>query len=222
MLADQGRESSFIAIGDETRQKLGVRGGHGVYNNGTSRFPAHGLPFWGRHFMIYCPFTSKLFQLWSKKMLLRNFSRLIAFKKYIEFWSWASRTFPIPRSTPMKRSLPTLLGLACALFAVMILALGNADAGGKTKKNQMVKGTIKLVDPAKNLLVVKQKLKNETVDRELSILDTTEFVIVTGKDKKEATGKGGLELLVGKEGSQVQVKCDKDVNVLKVTVKLKK
>jgi hypothetical protein len=122
----------------------------------------------------------------------------------------------------MKRSLPTLFGLACALFAVMILALGNADAGGKAKKNQMVKGTIKTVDPAKNLLVVNQKVKNETVDRELSILDTTEFVIMTGKDKKEATGKSGLELLVGKEGSQVQVKCDKDVNVLKVTVKIKK
>ena len=54
----------------------------------------------------------------------------------------------------MKRSLPTLFGLACALFAVMILTLGNADAGGKAKKNQMVKGTIKTVDPAKNLLVV--------------------------------------------------------------------
>jgi hypothetical protein len=123
----------------------------------------------------------------------------------------------------MKRSFPLVLGCACALFAFLILALSNADAGGKAKKkNQMVKGTIKLVDPAKNLLVVNQKVKNETVDRELSILDTTEFVIQTGKDKKEATGKGGLELLVGKEGAQVQVKCDKDVNVLKVLVKIKK
>ena len=127
----------------------------------------------------------------------------------------------------MKRSL--VFGCACALFAFLILALGNADAGGKAKKkNQMVKGTIKLVDPAKNLLVVNHKVrsgepgKNETVDRELSILDTTEFVIMTGKDKKEATGKSGLDLLVGKEGSPVQVKCDKDVNVLKVTVKIKK
>jgi hypothetical protein len=122
----------------------------------------------------------------------------------------------------MKRSLPLMFGCACALFAFMILALGNADAGGKAKKNQMVKGTIKSVDPSKNLLIVNQKVKNESVERELSIMDSTEFVIMTGKDKKEATGKGGLELLIGKEGSQVQVKCDKDVNVLKVTVKIKK
>ncbi len=122
----------------------------------------------------------------------------------------------------MKRSLPLLFGCACALFALLILSLGNADAGGKAKKkNQMVKGTIKLVDPSKNLLVVNQRLKTETVDRELSILDTTEFVIMTGKDKKEASGKSGLELLIGKEGSPVQVKCDKDVNVLKVTVRIK-
>jgi hypothetical protein len=122
----------------------------------------------------------------------------------------------------MKRSIPVLFGCICALFAFMLLAQGNADAGGKAKKNQMVKGTIKLVDPGKNLLVVNQKLKNETVERELSILDSTEFIIMTGKDKKEASGKSGLELLVGKEGSNVQVKCDKDVNVLKVTVKIKK
>jgi hypothetical protein len=128
----------------------------------------------------------------------------------------------VPRSIDMKKSIPLIFGSVCALFAFMILALGSADAGGKAKKNQMVKGTIKTVDPSKNLLVVNQKVKNDTVDRELSILETTEFVIMTGKDKKEAVGKNGLELLVGKEGSQVQVKCDKDVNVLKVTVKIKK
>jgi hypothetical protein len=50
----------------------------------------------------------------------------------------------------------------------------------------------------------------------------SEFVITIGKEKKEVTGKAGLELLEGKEGAQVSVKCDKDVNVLKVTVKLKK
>jgi hypothetical protein len=114
--------------------------------------------------------------------------------------------------------------VACAgtALALIILVSGQAADGGQAKKNQMVKGTIKTVDPDKNLLIVKQKVKNETVDRELSILDTTEFVVMTGKDKKEATGKDGLDLLVGKEGSPVQVKCDKDVNVLRVTVKLKK
>lgn len=113
-----------------------------------------------------------------------------------------------------------------ALLAVAFLAAGSLDAGDKAKKkaknNQMVKGTIKLVDASKDLLVVNQKVKKEFVDRELSILDTTEFVIITGSDKKEVTGKEGLRLLAGKEGSQVNIKCDKDVNVLKVTVKVKK
>jgi hypothetical protein len=115
------------------------------------------------------------------------------------------------------------------LSAVFVTAAGTTDAKdkndnktGKAVKSQMVKGTIKLVDPAKSLLIVNQKVKNEIVQRELSILETTEFVIIKGKDKEEADGKEGLELLVGKEGASVQVKCDKDVNVLKVTVKLKK
>ena len=101
----------------------------------------------------------------------------------------------------------------CALLALSFFA-GAGTAVDKAKKGQMVKGTIKLVDPAKDLLVVNQKVKNEVVDRELSILDTTEFVIISGTDKKEAVGRGGLQLLEGKEGSPVQVKCDKDVNVL--------
>lgn len=113
---------------------------------------------------------------------------------------------------------------ATALLALVVLISGSdaGDKAKKNKKNQMVKGTIKLVDPSKDLLVVNQKVKNEFVDRELSILDTTEFVIINGNDKKEAVGKEGLQLLKGKEGAQVNVKCDKDVNVLKVTVKVKK
>jgi len=115
-----------------------------------------------------------------------------------------------------------ILACVCALFALTVL-VGGGFAGQDTKpaKNQMVKGTIKTVDLGKNLLVIKQKLKNEVVDRELSILDTTEFVVMTGTEKKELLGKDGLRLLEGKEGASVQVKCDKDVNVLKVTVKVK-
>jgi hypothetical protein len=116
--------------------------------------------------------------------------------------------------------------VVCTLLAAVLAVAGGAadakDKTGKAVKSQMVKGTIKLVDPAKSLLIVNQKVKNEIVQRELSILDTTQFVIMRGKDKEEADGKEGLELLVGKEGASVQVKCDKDVNVLKVTVKLKK
>jgi hypothetical protein len=114
-----------------------------------------------------------------------------------------------------------VVGIVCALAALVVFAGTQAEAG-KTQKNQMVKGTIKLVDPSKDLLVINQKLKTEFVDRELSILDTTEFVIMSKNGKKEAVGNAGLRLLEGQEGASVQVKCDKDVNVLKVTVKLKK
>jgi hypothetical protein len=108
----------------------------------------------------------------------------------------------------------------CALFTFVFLT-GAGEAGGKVK-NQMVRGTIKVVDVSKDLLILNQKVKNEFVDRELSILNTTEFVIVSGGEKKQATGRDGLRLLEGKENSPVAVKCDKDVNVLKVTVTIKK
>src|SRR5262249_55564627 len=113
---------------------------------------------------------------------------------------------------------------AYALVALMLI-VGNAtaaDKAAKAAKNQMVKGTIKLVDASKNLLIVSQKVKNENVDRELSITEKVEFVIKDGGDVKEGTGPECLRVLEGKEGSMVQVKCDKDVNVLKVTVTIKK
>jgi hypothetical protein len=111
------------------------------------------------------------------------------------------------------------VGLALA----MALSADPTAAADKIKvKNQMIKGTIKSVDADKDVLVINQKVKNEVVDRELSILDTTEFVVTTATGSKTATGNAGLQLLEGREGSSVQVKCDKDVNVLKVTVTSKK
>jgi hypothetical protein len=107
---------------------------------------------------------------------------------------------------------------ACAVLALVLFA----GSGSAAQKNQMVKGTIKSVDASKSVLVVNQKVKNETVERQLDIQDTTEFVINDGADKKEAVGKEGLLLLEGKTGASVQVKCDKDVKVLKVTVMIKK
>ena len=56
----------------------------------------------------------------------------------------------------------------------------------------MVKGTIKLVDPAKNLLIVSQKLKGESVDRELSITEKVEIVIKDGKEELVGTGVEAL------------------------------
>jgi hypothetical protein len=114
-----------------------------------------------------------------------------------------------------------MLRTLVAAFAVLVVA-GLSAADDKPAKNQMVKGTIKAVNVKDGVLIVNQKVKNETVERQLDIKDVTEFVITIGDEKKELAGKDGLALLEGKEGADVQVKCDKDVNVLKVTVKLKK
>jgi hypothetical protein len=109
----------------------------------------------------------------------------------------------------------------CALFALgLFVGVGAAD--DKPVKNQMVKGTVKSVDVEKSILIVNQKVKNDTVERQLDIKDTTEFTIMIGTEKKELTGKDGLALLEGKSDVQVTVKCDKDVNVLKVTATIKK
>ena len=113
----------------------------------------------------------------------------------------------------------TVVSVCAGAMLALILIAGDGTAS--PQKNQMVKGTIKQVDSSKNLLVVNQKVKNEFVDRELSILDTTEFVVTIKGEKKTGTGKTGLFLLEGHEKANVQVKCDKDVNVLKVTVTVK-
>ena len=115
----------------------------------------------------------------------------------------------------MKRTVVS----ACA---VVVLLAGVGFAADKAAKNQMVKGTIKVVDLDKNVLIVNQKVKKDTVVRELDIRNDTKIVVMSGNDKKEAVGAEGLKLLEGKEGAMVTVKCDKDVNVLSVTVKLKK
>lgn len=111
-------------------------------------------------------------------------------------------------------------------FLALFLLVGGVLAADKKakagKNNQMVKGTIKSVNVKDNVLVVSQKVKNESVERQLDIKDSTEFVIMIGNEKKELTGQEGLAQLEGKEGASVAVKCDKDVNVLRVTVRLKK
>jgi len=105
-----------------------------------------------------------------------------------------------------------------SLAALLVLGVG-ADAQGqkkaKVKNNQMVTGTIKTVDTEKSVLVINQKVKNETVDRELSITEDVEFQV----GAQTATGSKGIELIQNRVGASVKVKCDKDVNVLKVTVK---
>ena len=109
---------------------------------------------------------------------------------------------------------------AVLVVAVAVGAAVGADKADKPKQNQMVKGTVKSINYKDGVLVVSQKVKNETVDRQLDVKDTTEFEVTVKGEKKQAFGKEGLALL--EEGAQVTVKCDKDVNVLKVTAKVKK
>ena len=114
-----------------------------------------------------------------------------------------------------------VVGISMAVLAVgLFLSAGSVDAQN-TKKNQMVKGTIKTVETDKDVLIVDQKVKNETVDRELSITPDVEFTITAKGETKTANGRNGLRMLEGLEGASVQIKCDKDVNVLTVKVKAK-
>lgn len=111
--------------------------------------------------------------------------------------------------------------MTCALVALG-LYIGLAATEAHAAKAQMVRGTIKSVSPETNVLIINQKVGNATVDRELSITEDAEFSITSPQGTEEVSGKAGLKLLQGAEGATVQVKCDKDVNVLKVTVKITK
>jgi hypothetical protein len=103
----------------------------------------------------------------------------------------------------------------CTLAALFIFVGGVSAAD----KPQMVKGTIESAEPSKDLLVINQKLKTETVKRELSIEPTTTFMVTINGEKKTLVGRQGLEFLLDKKGASVNVKCDKDVKVLSVSVK---
>ncbi len=113
-----------------------------------------------------------------------------------------------------------LFAFSCVIAGLAFLA-HTPSADAQAKKNQMVKGTIKSVSVDTDVLVVNQKVKKEFVDRELSILSTTEFVVTKNGQTKTATGNAGLRLLEGAKNASVQVKCDKDVNVLQVKVTIK-
>lgn len=113
-----------------------------------------------------------------------------------------------------------ILSVAVALVAFMLVLHGVTD-GAQAQKSQMVKGTIKEVQLDKNVLIINQKVKNEIVTRELSIENSTEFVVTIKGEKKEATGVAGLKLLENAKNATVAVKCDKDVKVLSVKVTIK-
>ena len=114
------------------------------------------------------------------------------------------------------------VAMVCALVALVCFVGVGLGADNVVKNNQMVRGTIKSADPSTLVLVINQKVGNGVVDRELSITEKAEFIIKGSTGTEEVTGKAGLQLLQDAAGSAVQVKCDKDVNVLRVTVTLKK
>jgi SepF-like predicted cell division protein (DUF552 family) len=115
--------------------------------------------------------------------------------------------------------------LLCALLSLGFFVANSSAADtvpGPAVKAQMVKGTIKSANAETGVLIVNQKLKNQVVDRELSIADTTPFSISVDGDTQERFGKEALQFLADKQGASVAVKCDKDVNVVSISVKLKK
>jgi len=68
--------------------------------------------------------------------------------------------------------------------AALIIFVGSGDA--LAQKAQMVKAPSSPSIPPRTSWSSNQKVKNEVVDRELSILDTTEFVIMNAGQKKRA------------------------------------
>jgi len=111
---------------------------------------------------------------------------------------------------------------AFAGVVTLCLFLSFSTVEARQTKNQMVKGTVKSIDTAKGVLVIDQKLKDQTVERQLDITNAVTWVITIGNEKKEVTGKDGLFILDGKKDVTVAVKCDKDVNVLSITANVKK
>jgi hypothetical protein len=119
-------------------------------------------------------------------------------------------------------SMARFCAFSCTLLAVAFLVQGSTPLDGAAlQKNQMVKGTIKEVQTDKDVLIVNQKVKNQTVDRELSIEADTEFLVTKAGQTQKGVGSAGLKLLEGAKGANVQVKCDKDVKVLQVKVTIK-
>ena len=118
-----------------------------------------------------------------------------------------------------------MLRTACALVALVAFVGFTAGADtdpGRAVKAQMVKGTIKSADATTGVLVINQKVGNTAVDRELSITAKVMFSITTKDGTEEVFGKDALRILEGAKGATVQVKCDKDVNVISVTVRVAK
>src|SRR5262245_8607107 len=97
--------------------------------------------------------------------------------------------------------------IACLLAVVLFVGFATADdkPAKAAQNNQMVKGTVKSADPVKSVLIIDQKVKKETVQRELDIGLTTEFEVTIDGEKKKVTGKEGLALLEGKTGARVTV-----------------
>ena len=97
-------------------------------------------------------------------------------------------------------------------------ALIRSDAQNYYVTDNLVKGTVKSVDAAKDLLVVQQKVHNKSVDRKLSIAADTEITITPkGETKtKTASGKSGLQLLERLEGKSVQVRLPNRVTRIDV------
>ena len=118
-----------------------------------------------------------------------------------------------------------MLRTACALL-VLVAFVGFSVAAdtdaGKAVKAQMVKGTIKSADFTTGVLIVNQKVGTSVVDRELSITPKVLFSITTKDGTEEVFGKDALRLLEDAKGATVQIKCDKDVNVISVTVRVAK
>ncbi len=112
---------------------------------------------------------------------------------------------------------------ACVV-AVFVFCAGVSLAGDKTAKGKQkgVVGKVKTVDATAGTITVIVKQKQEKVDKNFKIEDTSKVVVFNGEDKKELTAKEGLKSDQLKAGVRVRVLTDEAGKVTELQVGIAK
>jgi len=112
---------------------------------------------------------------------------------------------------------------ACVV-AVFVFCAGVSLAGNEAQKGKKkgVVGKVKTVDAAAGIITVTVKQKQEKVDKNFKIEDTSKVVIFNGDDKKELTAKDGLKSDQLKAGVRVRVLTDEAGKVTELQVGIAK
>lgn len=115
--------------------------------------------------------------------------------------------------------------LALSVATGTLLSAPRGVQKGKNQKNQnsqVIRGTIKSIGVQSGSLVITQKNKKQSTDREVTINDQTLTTIGNKKaGSNKLNGKAGLKLLEGHEGEQIVVMMSQDSKVLRIVLREK-